>query len=172
MDGRLFLAVSGRICPCCGLRGLIGNGYRLRTYRTEPVRRGRKAPEKTAVRARAAGASLARVSALLGGVSNERIAAWHRHVTDRLATARRSAEAILRRDPRFARPAALLGKDVFAYLQSLLGITPAIGVLVALNSLFSANPPLCEPLLVHPPTSSGRPNTPCRTAAAGGAGFG
>ena len=45
VDGQLFLAVSGRICPCCGLRGLIGNGYRLRTYRTEPVRRGRKVPK-------------------------------------------------------------------------------------------------------------------------------
>jgi hypothetical protein len=47
-----------------------------------------------------------------------------------------------------------------------------MGVLVALNCLFSANLPLVEPLLVHPPSSSGRLRTPCRTVRPGGAGFG
>ena len=205
MDGRAFLAACGRICPCCGRDGLIGNGYRRRTHRSEPVRRGRKAPEtcvyrvicthcrhshtvlppalgphkrytlwtiEQAARAREAGESLARISTRLAGVSIERIWTWHKHVMNRLDTARLAAEAIRRRDPGFARPAALPTMDVFAYLQSLLDIVPAMGVLVALNCLFSANLPLVEPLLVHPPSSSGRLRTPCRTALAGGAGFG
>lgn len=205
VDGRAFFAAFGRVCPCCGGDGLIGNGSRGRTYRTEPIGRGRAVPEtrayrvicthcghshtvlppalgphkrytlwviESAARAREAGESLARISTSLGGVSIERIWTWHTHVMERLDAARRAVEDIVRHDPGFARPAALPGMDVFAYLRSLLGIVPAIGVLVAINCLVSAHLPLVEALLVHPPSSSGRLRTPCRTALAGGAGFG
>ncbi len=205
VDGRAFLAACGRICPCCCHDGLIGNGYRRRTFRTEPVGRGRPVPETRAYRvvcthcghghsvlppalgphkryvlevieaaacARETGQSLDQISRRLGGVSLERISTWHQQVIDRLRAARRTAEAIVRRDPHFARPAALPGMDIFAYRRSLLGIASATGVLCALNLLLCAHLPLVEPLLVYPPTSSGCPRTPCRTASAGGDEFG
>jgi len=127
---------------------------------------------ESAARGVGAGEPVGRVSARLGGISPERIQTWWRHVTVRLGAARLAAEAIVVRDPMFALPAALPAADVFAYLQSLLGIGSAIGVLAALNSLFSVNLPVVEPLLVHPPTSSGRPSTPCLTVRAGGVPFG
>lgn len=127
---------------------------------------------ESAVRGVGAGEAIGRISVRLGGVSPERIATWAKHVGARLVTARLRAEALLAHDSLFALPPALPTVDVFAYLQGLLGIATAIGVLTALNRLFSDNPPVVEPLLAHPPTSSGRPHTPCRTAAAGGVPFG
>lgn len=127
---------------------------------------------ESAVRGRNVGEAVGRVSARLGGVSPERIQAWWRHVIVRLVPARLAAEAIVVRDPMFALPAALPGANVFAYLQSLLGIGSALGVLATLNLLFSANLPIVEPLLLHPPTSSGRPSTPCLTIRTGGVPFG
>ncbi len=125
-----------------------------------------------AVRAVDKGVPKARISAELGGVGPERIGCWSRHVTQRLKAVCRSVESLLLRDPLFVRPVFQPSASLWSYLQSLLGIGPSVAVLVALNLLLSANAPLLEPLLAHPPTSSGRPAHPCPTARAGGVPFG
>ncbi len=50
MDGLAFLAACGRRCPDCGQCGLIGNGHRRRTFRTQPVRRKLLVPQTLAYR--------------------------------------------------------------------------------------------------------------------------
>lgn len=52
IDGARHLALAGRTCPGCGCNDLIGHGPRARTYRLQPVPRGKAPPRTSAYRVR------------------------------------------------------------------------------------------------------------------------
>jgi hypothetical protein len=118
------------------------------------------------------GTAKARVSAALGGISPERLRAWHDHFQQSVAAVRRSVEAIVASDPLFHLPAAMPEVNIFSYLAMLLSQPLQLGLFVLVNLRLSSDLPLRTHLLLHPPTSTRPCAGPYPSAPAGGMPFG
>lgn len=117
------------------------------------------------------GLPYARVSARFFGVSTRRLYAWHHHLAARGQDVRKAVESLVRRDPLFRLPAAMPGAGVLVLLAALMAVAPS-GLFLAVNRLLSANGPLEESLLLHPPTSRRAPHVAWPSQRLGGVPFG
>ncbi|MCL6594986.1 MAG: DUF6431 domain-containing protein [Firmicutes bacterium] len=163
---RSLVAVYRVVCTACR------HSHTVLPPQLGPHKRYALTTIEQALVALSAGTPKARVSAMLSGVSTERISTWLDHLRETIHRVRLAAEAIVTTDPLFRLPAAVPQADVLTYLTTLLGRPQGLGLLVALNLLLSYNLPLATNLLLHPPTSHRRSGRPCPSAPVGGMPFG